>query len=258
MAVNKGAAALEVLDAMETAAKSESAKFTKLKSGTTLKVKVKGVTDFASFYNYGSYDRGVYSFTPVEPAQRNAKGFISGGETPWDLAANYYQALANAEADKAKQDELKAEARVYRGELRFMVGFHDLESGEDIVIDFSKNQFGVIHTAIKKYAKKLDKVAFELSKSGSGTSTTVSLSPVLDMDEDITEKERAVFAKAEGQAFNDSLFDSLVYEADHAEQVANLVKAGFDVSLIGPAPATDEAPPITDAEGPDEDPTAKF
>lgn len=241
MAINKGVGAIEELNAVESAASGENAKFTKLRSGSTIKVRVKGTEDLASYYNYGSYDRGVYSFTPTNPPKRNAKGFVVSDPTPWDLAAQYYQDLANNTEDKAEQEKLKAEARIYRGELRFMMGFYDLETGEDIVIDFSKNQMSVIRAAIVKYAKKLDKVAFELSKQGSGTSTTVSLSPVLDMDEDLTDKERETFAKADGKPFNDAMFDNLVYECDPAEQIENLVKAGFDVSLIGLSAKSDEA-----------------
>jgi hypothetical protein len=258
MAIVKGAGAVEVLETAEKAANTESMKFTKLKSGSTLKVRVKGTTDLASYYNYGSYDRGVYSFTPENPSVRNAKGFVESNPTPWDLAAQHYQDLAKKASDKAEEDNLKAEARIYRGELRFMMGFFDLETGEDIVIDFSKNQMTVIRTAILKYAKKIDKIAFEISKSGSGTSTTVSLSPVLDMDEDLTDKERAAFAKAEGQPFNDAIFDGVLYEMDEAEQIESLTKAGFDISLIGlSAQSNGGVTPVGDS-GEAPDPTEQF
>jgi hypothetical protein len=74
------------------------------------------------------------------------------------------------------------------------------------------------------------------------------LSVVFDLDEDLDDKERANFAKFEGAEFDMSLFDGLLYEADDAEQVDNLVKAGFDPALIGLAKtaAADNTPDPTE------------
>jgi hypothetical protein len=90
-----------------------------------------------------------------------------------------------------------------------------------------------VHSVIKKNEKKLGKVAFELSKTGSGQSTTVMLSLLFDLDEDLNDKERANFEKYEGKEFDMALFDGLLYEADEKEMVENLVAAGFDITLIG-------------------------
>lgn len=234
MAVVKGAGALGALEAEQDS--GEKAEFTPFKSGTVLKVRVKSTEDLARYYNYGVF-KVVNSFTPAEPAERNGKGFIvEGTETPWDLAAKYHQDRANqarSVGDTATEDDEKEAARLYRGTEKYIVGFYDLESGKDIVIDLTRNQAKIVFAAIKKYSKKLDKLAFEISKSGSSTSTTVSFSPIIDMDEDLTDKERAAFDKVAGEAFNDSLFDGVLYEASKAEQVELLTKAGFDVSKIG-------------------------
>src|SRR5690606_41348331 len=90
----------------------------------------------------------------------------------------------------------------------------------------------IFHSAIKKCERRLGKLAFELTKQGTCTNTTVSLTPVLDMEEDLTDKQRANFDKAPAE-FDKALFEGLWYEADEAEQVELLDKAGFDVTLIG-------------------------
>jgi len=54
---------------------------------------------------------------------------------------------------------------------RYLFGFFNLADGEEIIVDLTKAQARVVVAAIEKYAKKIDKLAFELSKEGSGTST---------------------------------------------------------------------------------------
>src|SRR5699024_11430919 len=50
----------------------------------------------------------------------------------------------------------------------------------DLVIDVSKKQAQALHSAIMKNEKRIDTFAFELAKEGEGTSTTVSITPMLD------------------------------------------------------------------------------
>lgn len=209
--------------------------FASFKSGTTYKVRVLGTADLIRFYSYGIFKK-VNSFTAANPSVKNARGFAESNFTSWDLASNYYSDLkkkAEEAGQSAKVDEYKAEAGKYRAKERFALGFIDLETGEPIIVDLSKKQAQGVHANIAKYEKKLGKLAFELTKSGSSTSTVVSLSPVIDMSEDLTEKELETFAKFDGKQFDMALFDGLLYEADEKEQIENLVAAGFDITLIG-------------------------
>lgn len=227
-----GADALEVLNKEEGGSGVE---FTSFKSGTTFTVKVLGTADLISFYSYGIF-KTVNSFVAENPSKKSANGYPIDNLTPWDKAWKYHKDLS-----KEFNDHHGQEASKYRAKQRFAMGFFDLDSGEPIIVDVSKNQAQAIHSSIKKYEKRLGKLAFELSKEGSGTSTSVSLTPVLDMEEDLTEKQRKNFAKAP-EKFDMSLFDGLLYEADEGEQIENLIKAGFDISLIGlEAPATKDA-----------------
>ena len=251
MAVVKGAAAIGALN--EQSGGGSDAEITPFKSGTTLKVMVKGTEDLAQYYNYGIFKK-VNSFVPKNPAERNAKGFITANPTPWDQAAQYYFDKANETADKTEQEKLKAEGRKYRGKPKFLMGFYDLTSGKDIVVDLTKAQAMSVYQTIMEYEEDLEDMAFKLSKQGESTSTTVTLNPIVNIKKGLTDEERDNFEKAKGEPFDDSLFDGVLYEMDEAEQIEALKKAGFDVSLIG----FDTNSPDSRADAPNEDPTEQF
>jgi hypothetical protein len=221
--------------------------FAKLPAGTTLKVKLVGLEAVMRYFGYGVYKR-VNTFIAATPSERNAKGFVDTNHTPWDLASKYYydQAFAltkdkeDAEVKAIKETkpykDLSSEGYKYSGKQRYAIGFIDIEVGKEIVLDFTAKQFNdSIKPALIKYNAKKDKVAFEIAKTGSGTKTVISISPILDMDdeEEISAKERANFDKFVGKEFDLKKFEGLLFEADEKQQIENLVAAGFDITLIG-------------------------
>ncbi|KYC67212.1 hypothetical protein [Heyndrickxia coagulans] len=237
-----GADALDALNASNEG--GNKVEFSPFKSGTTYVVKVLGTADLITFFSYGIFKQ-VNSFVAKNPSKKSRNGYPVENLTPWDLAWKYHK-----DRSKDFNDVHGQEASKYRAKQRFAMGFFDLTSGEPIIVDLSKKQAQGVHDVIKKYEKKLGKLAFELSKTGSGTTTSVTLTPVLDLDEDLTEEQRANFDKAPDK-FDMSLFDGLLYEADEAEQIELLVKAGFDVSLIGlEVPKKDEAVDVEDDDLP--------
>lgn len=215
--------------------------FTSFKSGSKFYVKVLGDRDIKPFYSYGIFNV-VNSFVPDKQPKRDKYGNPIDDLTPWDLAYKYYK-------DKSQDwtDEYSQEASKYRAKLRFAMGFYDLTSGEQIVIDVSKNQAQAIHGVIKKFAGRLDKMAFELTKTGKSTSTTVSLTPVMFPNEDLTDEQRANLDKAP-EEFDHAKFEGINYEASYDEQVENLIKAGFDINLIGLKPPTKEAEDVNEED----------
>lgn len=230
-----GLDALNALEGNNGGEQKAGGSFASFKTGTTYKVAVLGTADLIKFHSYGIFKK-VNSFVAKNPSVKNARGFAESNFTPWDLASNYYSDLKRKAEDAgqaAKVEEYKAEAGKYRAKERFAFGFIDLETGEPVIVDLSRKQAQGVHAVIKKYEKKLAKLAFELSKSGSGTSTVVSLSPIIDMDDDLSDKERENFGKVAGKPFDMELFEGLLYEAEDKEQIENLVAAGFDISLIG-------------------------
>lgn len=217
------------------------------KSGSTFKVAVKSLNDVAEYYGYSIYKK-VNTFVPKNPATRNARGYVDANPTVWDRAAEILYADAKAAKDSgASEDAVKKitdEAYLYRGKQRFLRAFFDLTTGKDIVVDLSPKQEKTLKAVIEKYAKKLGTIAFELTKTGAGTNAVVALSPIIDMDEDLTDVERANFAKVGEKPFDLADFESCLYVADEDEQVKNLLIAGFDIARLGlsiGAAATDPA-----------------
>lgn len=230
--VRAGADALSALNQSDEGGGS-NAEFTPLRTGTTYTVRVLGTADLISFYSYGIY-KVVDSFVAKNPSKKSDRGFPIEDLTSWDLAWKYH-------ADKSEKfgDDHSQEAYKYRTKQRFAMGFIDLDTGEPIIVDLSKNQAQAVHGEIVKRKERLDQYAFELSKQGQSTSTTVSLSliPVLD---DLTDAQQKNFEKSP-EEFDMSLFDGILYEMDDDEQLEKLIEAGFDISLIGlEAPEKDE------------------
>jgi hypothetical protein len=230
-----GADALNALNATNEGGNANKIGFASFKSGTTYKVRILGVADLIRFYSYGVFGK-VNSFVAKNPSVKNAKGFPTDNLTSWDLASKYYQDLKFKAQDEGNAADEKAygdAAYKFRVKERYALGFIDLATGEPIIVDLSKKQAQGVHAVIKKNEKKLGKVAFELSKTGSGQQTTVMLSLLFDLDEDLNDKERANFEKYDGAEFDMSLFDGLLYEADDKEMTESLVAAGFDITLVG-------------------------
>lgn len=228
----RGTAAVESATAEKDAGTSLHVPFP---SGATLKVRIKSAEDSAEYYAH-SYFGKVSTFVPKVPADRNAKGYVTGNASVWDRAADLLyadaKALDSAGDSKGAEDKRK-EAYLLKSKPRYLVGFGNVETGEDGFVDLTPKQAKGVFAAIAKYAKKLDKIAFELTKSGSSTDTTVTLSPILDMDEDLTEEERKNFDKCGEKPFDFVAFEGFLFEADEAEQTRNLVIAGFDIARLG-------------------------
>lgn len=254
----KGAAALGKLKSDNGGGGGSDYEFTPFKSGTTLTVKVQGAEDLMQYFGYGIFKK-VNTFVAKNPSVRNDRGYVEDNFTPWDRAAEYYYGQAReAEESGASDDEVKSIRRTayqFAGKERYAMGFHNLTTGEDIVVDFTRDQARGVYAVIEKYAKRLDRLAFELSKTGARQDTEVSLMPVIDMDEDLTEEERKHFEAAKGKPFNSEMFNGLLYEMDEKEQIESLVAAGFDISLIGETVGgaeseEDEVTPVNDEDAP--------
>jgi len=215
--------------------------FTSIKSGSKFLVKVVDKTAVQMAYSFGIFKQ-INSFVAKNPSTRSATGWPTDNLTPWDKAFLYHK-----NKSKDFNDEHGQEASKYRAKQRFAMAFFDIDQGDYIIVDLSKKQAQAIAATITKYEKKLGKLAFELAKEGTGTATTVSLSPVLDMDDDLTDKQRENFAKAPAE-FDHAIFNGIWYEQDEAQMVTLLRQAGFDVTLIGysassDASETNEQPP---------------
>jgi hypothetical protein len=224
--------------------------FSKFNVGTKYTVKVLGTNDFFAFYSYGIFRKGgggVHSFIAKNPSKKSAKGYPVENLTPWDKAWKHH-------ADQSEEfgDHHSQEAYKYKPELRYALGFFDLDSGQRIVIDVSKKQAKTLRDAIVEFADDLGETAFKVSKATGGA---VALTPVLSTKK-LTDEQRENFDNAPSE-FKIEDFHGILFEMEDAEQIEKLVGQGFDVSQIGlEAPKQGDKPAEDNTQN--EDPTAQF
>jgi hypothetical protein len=199
-----------------------------------IKVRINSLDNIIKYRAYGIY-KEVDTFVAENPSTYNAKGFPQSNLTPWDKASEHYsQEAFDAEkkgATEKQVKDLRDMAYKFRGKERYLVGAIDLKTGAPVVLDLSRNQAQAVVTILKKNEKKLDKKAFEIEKSGTGTNTVVSTSP-LDLD-DLSGKELEAFEKAAEIGIDAEKMYGALYEADEKTQIDLLKDAKFDISLIG-------------------------
>ncbi|CAF1803261.1 hypothetical protein [Bacillus subtilis] len=243
----KGAAALGSLIGGNGGGSSKKDKvdFTKL-GNEPIKVRVKSPFDLMRYFAYGVHGK-VNTFIAKNPPTYNDKGFASGNLTPWDKASDYYYKLAQKEPDKsAKRQELSTLGYRFRAKPRYIMGFYDLESGKDIIVDFTKKQAEAVYSTILEYVETDDdgkiiedgehdiySMAFKLSKKGESTNTVGSLAPIINLSKGLTAEEQANLEASAGQPFDTSMFEGVLYEMDEEEMIKSLVKADFDISILG-------------------------
>jgi len=243
---------LDALNALTTTPDSGSKsnnEITPFQSGDKRIIKIISKGDVQRAYAYRHAKKGVNSFIAKNPSDKSEKGYVTGNPTSWDKVANYYRKKSEKFGDDSSQL-----AYVYSAKARWVFAFYDLTDGKVVLIDFTGKQAREkIATVITKYEKKLDKLAFELTKEGDGLNTVVTLSPIIDMDDDLTDKQRDNFEKAP-ESIDHSVFNGIWFEKSDEEMVTLLRQTGFDISLIGlgDAPSTQnetgEDTPIEDEE----------
>lgn len=225
------------------------AEFTSLKSGTTIYVKPANISKEDSyipavmtFYSYGIYKK-VNSFVASNPSKKTKKGFPVEDLTPWDKAWKYY-------ADQSEKfgDDNSQEAYKYKPKKRFALAMIDLNTGLPIIVDLSDKQFESVNDAFNKHVKRIDKMAFEITKSGKSTETKVVATPVMFPEEDLTTEQLKHFKEASNRV-TPEMFEGLLFEQNDEQMVELLDQAGFDVTLVG----FEKPVPKADNEGTPED-----
>lgn len=151
-------------------------------------------------------------------------------EDLFDKAVDYLYSKANAETDEEVKKDLKDKAYQLKAKPRFLFGFYDLETGEPILIDASKKQGQSLFGIISEYREELGQYAFKLSKAEGGG---MSLTPIL---KGLTDTQKKNFEETKGKEIDAKLYENAIYRRDHAGQLEDLKKFGFDISLITDAP----------------------
>lgn len=187
--------------------------FASFKSGSSYKVRINSLDDVVGYEAASVFK--VFDTTPVEKKSLYHKA-----------AELLYQDAKNAK-DESTSEAIRKQAYLVKPKPRYILAAIDLETGEKLYVDLTKNQAKAVIAVVQKKAKKLDSLAFELTKTGESTSTAVSLTQ-LDEDE-LDAKELENFGKSKGIEFADEDFEALLQYKGEDEQLDDLYQ--FDRKL---------------------------
>ena len=231
--IKKGSQAKEnIMKEGNEGQQQNSRQISTFKSGTTYKVRIPSTEDFAEWHSHSVFGK-FYS------------GACTGKEDLYCQAVKLIYDEMNEEKKKGNDDkaeELRKEAYELKAKPRYLFGFFNLEDGEPIVIDVSKKQAQVLITGIDKMAKNLSKYPFEVTKSGQGQSTQVSITPILSAEDELTEQELKNFQETEGKEFPAEIYEEVLKVKSRDEQIEDLKTYGFDVSRLGVKDENEDVP----------------
>jgi hypothetical protein len=206
------------------------------KSGQSYRVRVPDLTTFASYANHSVYK--VFYSTPCSKKAGQPCAYCEATDKLYKEAD-----LLEKSGNKKAAEDKKNEAYQLKAKDRVMFGFFNLEDGKPIILDMTNKQGRALYTALKKNEKRLNSFAFEVAKEGESTSTTVSLT--LLMEDDLTDKERKYFEETAEKEFDMSLFEGVFELKSYDEQVEDVLRFGVD--LKGSGKAGDDVQPVDDA-----------
>jgi hypothetical protein len=197
-------------------ATSEKPKYDKvvktLKSGTAFKLRVLGLHALAEVEIHSVYE--VFNSTPCTK------------DDLYDKAVKLLRADQKALADKGDEKGAEAigkHAYALTAKPRYLFGFIDLADGKPMVIDLSKKQAQGVIATIKKYEKRLNQLAFEISKTGTGQSTTVGFNPLMFLEEDLTPQELKHYQATENAEIPAEVYANCLYVKSAEEQVDDVL-----------------------------------
>lgn len=150
--------------------------------------------------------------------------------TCWDKAFKYYK-----DQSEEYTDDMAKLANRYKAKMRVAFGFYDLDKEAPIIVDLSQGQANIILNKLDSLVRDgedLSELSFKLEKLGSGLNTVVTF----DLHTRAKEKQYVDKIKNAPEEFEDKLFDNLFYVNNDSKMLELLVKAGFDVTLIGLEP----------------------
>lgn len=220
MTVIKGIDAITKLNEVKPQGSKNALKW--LKTGDSLVVSIPSTEEIAQAYVHNVYQ--VFNSCKCTK------------DDMYDKAVDHLYALANKETNKEKQQELKDQAYQLKAKPKYLFGFHNLETGEPVLIESSKKQGQSLYAIIHEYADELGSYAFKLSKADGGV---LSLTPIL---KGLTPEQKENFEATKGKEIDAELYDNAYFVRDTAGQLEDLKKFGFDISAIVEVPEENNSP----------------
>lgn len=185
--------------------------FIRLKDGQSLKVRILGVEDYVQYKAHANgYNFGIYTQPCLAP---------TGKECP--LCKTY-------EYDKEEYKDLHPSNR-------YLVAMADLESKEVRVWDCSKTQLKGFISQLDEYAQDIrdgEEMMFTFKRSGTKTSTTYTLSPIINKKQ-LNLLEEA-YHSFDGMVVEDSFFEACLQPRTENFIMDNLKQGGLPVEDIFP------------------------
>ena len=177
--------------------------FIRLKTNESIKVRILSPKHLVVYKAHGSFDKGIYT-----TVCKSSTGVL----------------CPMCEASKLNKDWNKA---LY-AKTRVAFAFADLASGEVKIFDATKNQAHIIASAIKEYEEDLDSLAFTFKRTGKGSSTAYTLSPIIKLKG----ADLEAFNKFNDYELEDTFFADRIAPKADKYMLANLKKAGFPIEEL--------------------------
>lgn len=203
--------------------------FIRLKDGESVKVRILGVEDFVEYKAHANgFNLGIYSQPCIAP---------TGKECPLCVA---------------HQSGIEGFVEPLKVSNRYMVAMADIESGELRVWDCSKKQLKTFISQLEEYKEIIedgDELAFTFKRTGTGTSTSYTLSPILKLKQDLKEG----YSKFDNMTVEIDFFEAVLQPRSEKMMVSILKDAKFPTDEYFPHIQLDEAndneiAPIEEAE----------
>ncbi|QST02756.1 hypothetical protein IMZ31_19595 (plasmid) [Pontibacillus sp. ALD_SL1] len=136
------------------------------------------------------------------------------------------------QSEEAKENykRVRKESNRFEAKNRVKFGFINLKDGQPVIIDLAEKFAKQLILGFEKHEDKIDRNAFEITKTGVEANTTYGLERVL-LDE-LSEEQKKHWDASEGKTFDKSLIDNTHFYRDEEQQLKDLVTMGFDVSRI--------------------------
>lgn len=157
--------------------------YLRLKDGDSHKVRLLGLTDYVEYQSAGDFNLGIYT-QPVADNSPLLKAQKEGSEKFKSLYAK----------------------------PRYVFVFGSLETGELVAWDASKAQAKNLIATIEDYADEdvYKEVAFNLKRTGTGTSTSYTLNPIVRLKKE----DQQAFDELEGTEVEMEFFEKIIQPKD--------------------------------------------
>lgn len=178
----------------------------KLKDGDSIRVRIPNAFNYDYFNCHESFNAKIYP----SPCRKDR------GECA------YCQALELSEKLPSEYAQLAEDLKELKLKTKWELVFYDIDEGLLRVLTVAPKHAKALVQVIEEYEDALDSYAFKLSRSGSSTDTTYSLTPILKLNNSDAEK----FKKFEEIELTDDFVERVRYIPEYSEQIERLKAAG--------------------------------